>query len=120
MTTITVCVTCRNSDSRAAVTPTDQPRDGEAFLDSVRAAAGDIPVRGVSCLMGCEQGCNIAISAGGKMTYVLGRFDGTTEDATAIADYASKHRDSDTGLVRFKEWHPGVKGHFIARVPPLD
>jgi predicted metal-binding protein len=69
--------------------------------------------------MGCAQGCNVAISGDGKMTYVLGRFDGTAADAEALADYAGKHAESESGTVPFRSWHPGVKGHFVARVPPL-
>ena len=36
------------------------------MLQSVVKAAGDVDgveVRGVACLMGCEHGCNVAISA---------------------------------------------------------
>ena len=73
-TTITVCTTCRQPHLRE-----DKARDpcGEALLAAVEAAAQGVPgveVRGTACLMGCEHGCNAAISGPGKMTYVLGRF----------------------------------------------
>lgn len=120
MTTITVCTTCRNASHRddKSVDP-----DGEAFLDAVRTAVSghnDLAVRGVACLMGCNQGCNVAISENGKMSYVLGRFDGTDEDAAAVVEYASQHAAQETGVVPFRSWPQGVKGHFIARIPPLD
>ncbi|SFC70589.1 DUF1636 family protein [Tropicimonas isoalkanivorans] len=120
MTTITICTTCRNAETREskAGDPT-----GEAFLDHTRAAVAShdgLTVRGTACLMGCDHGCNAAISAHGKMTYVLGRFDGTPEDAAALADYAGKHAASATGAVPYRTWPQGVKGHFISRVPPLD
>ena len=119
MTTITVCTTCRLPDRRDIKTETPQ---GEAFLDRMTQAAEaqGIAVRGTACLMGCEHGCNIAISAPGKLTYVLGRFEGTDADARAVAEYAAGHAASDSGAVPFREWPQGVKGHFIARVPPLD
>lgn len=120
MTTITICTTCRNADSREtkAGAPT-----GETFLELARHAATAHPavtVRGTACLMGCTHGCNAAVSDTGKMTYVLSRFDGTAEDAAALADYAARHAESDSGTVPFRQWPQGVKGHFVSRVPPLD
>lgn len=120
MTTITVCTTCRRPELRE-----DKSADpcGEAFLSRVRAAASEqagISVRGVACLMGCAHGCNVAISDHEKMTYVLGRFDGEDSDAAALVDYARRHNASDTGQVPFREWPQGVKGHFVARVPPTS
>jgi predicted metal-binding protein len=118
MTTITVCTTCRVPETREDKTRTP---DGEGFLPRVAEAGqkAGVTVRGTACLMGCEHGCNLAISGNGKLTYVLGRFDGTTEDAQAVAEYAAKHQQSESGAVPYREWPQGVKGHFIARVPPL-
>ncbi|MEM8657232.1 MAG: DUF1636 domain-containing protein [Pseudomonadota bacterium] len=120
MTTITVCTTCRQPALRE-----EKERDpcGEALLAEVQAAAEGVPgvsVRGVACLMGCEHGCNIAISGARKLTYVLGGFEPTAEAAAGIAEYAGKHAVSATGTVPFREWPQAVKGHFTARVPPLD
>ena len=118
MTTITICTTCRNEATRDSK---ESPPTGEAFAATVAATASGtrVRVRGVACLMGCSHGCNAAISAPGKMAYVLGRFDGTQEDAQALIDYATLHAESDAGIVPFRQWPQGVKGHFIARVPPL-
>ncbi|WP_138464867.1 DUF1636 domain-containing protein [Poseidonocella sp. HB161398] len=118
MTTITVCTTCRTAEERDDRT---LPPSGEAFLLAMKAACGDrLAVRGVSCLMGCEHGCNAAVSDHGKLTYVLGRFEGSAEDAAALAEFAGGHAASESGQVPFRQWPQGVKGHFIARVPPLD
>ena len=118
-TTITVCTTCRQPALRddKARTPC-----GEALLVAVAAAAErtDIAVRGTACLMGCEHGCNAAISAPGKMTYVLGRFAPDAGAAEGLVAYARGHADSLTGTVPFRQWPTAVKGHFIARVPPPD
>lgn len=120
MTTITVCTTCRQPHLREDKTRTPC---GEAMLEEMTAAAETVPgvsVRGVACLMGCEHGCNIAISGDRKLTYVLGSFVPDAEAATSVVDYARKHAESATGTVPYREWPQGVKGHFIARVPPLD
>ena len=118
MTTITVCTTCRTPEMRAA---DSEDRQGEAFLDAmITAALGTgITVRGTACLMGCEHGCNIAVQDDDKLTYVLGRFDGAEDDATAVVEFAQGHSASATGQVPFKQWPQGVKGHFISRIPPL-
>ena len=120
MTTITVCTTCRQPALREdrARTPC-----GEEMLRQVEAAAAGVDavkVRPVACLMGCEHGCNIAISDDNKLTYVLGSFTPDTDAAEALVEYAAKHADSPSGVVPFREWPQGVKGHFVARVPPLD
>jgi len=119
MTTLTVCTTCRRDAARQdrSLDP-----DGAALLETLRAPAeaAGISLRGVSCLMGCDHGCNVAISAAGKMTYVLGDFTADDMAAEALLAYALLHRDSDSGQVPFRQWPAGVKGHFIARIPPLD
>jgi len=119
-TTVTVCTTCRQPHLREAK---EGDPCGEAMLSAVARAAEGVPgvaVRGAACLMGCEHGCNLAISDGeGRMAYVLGRFEPTEEAAAAIVDYAAKHADSEAGVVPYREWPQGVKGHFVARIPPL-
>lgn len=117
-TTITVCDTCRREARKEL---SGEPSCGQGLLAEVQKAAeaADIEVRHVSCLMGCERACNIAISANGKLTYVLGKFDPTAEAAAAIVEYAKGHAASQTGAVPFRQWPQGVKGHFVARVPPL-
>ena len=117
--TITVCETCRQPSLREAK---EGAPCGEALLAEMLTAAEsapDVTVRSVACLMGCEHGCNIAISANGKLTYVLGGFEPTADAAAAIVEYAGGHAASDTGAVPFRQWPKGVKGHFKARVPPL-
>lgn len=120
MTTITVCTTCRQPHLRD-----DKEADpcGAAMLSAVEAAAAGLPgvaVRGTACLMGCDHGCNVAVSDGAKMAYVLGRFTPDGAAADAIVDYARRHAESRSGIVPFREWPKGVKGHFVARIPPLN
>lgn len=118
MTTITVCTTCRTPENRE--TKEGDPQ-GESFLPLMQIAGTQhgVEVRGTACLMGCEHGCNVAVQDDGKLTYVLGRFDGTAEDADAVAEFAAGHKVSETGQVPFKQWPQGVKGHFVSRIPPL-
>lgn len=120
MTTwITVCDTCKRKGWED--TGMDQT-DGEALAALVEQAAektGAARTRRVSCTMGCERACNITVQAAGKISYSLGSFDPTPEDAAAIVEYANKHAESETGQVPYREWPQGVKGHFVSRHQPL-
>lgn len=120
MTVITVCITCRRGEAREDRT---LPPCGEAMLALVEDSAAEaeaVTVRGTACLMGCDHGCNVAISAPGKMSYVLGSFAPEQESAEALVAYAALHAESEEGVVAYKQWPSGVKGHVVARVPPLD
>ena len=121
MTTwITICDTCKRDDWDPAVQSTTH---GEALAELVEAAAAlsgaPVRTRRVSCLMGCSHGCNVAVQAAGKLNYTLGRFEPLPESAEAIVDYATRHAESETGQVPYREWPQGVKGHFVTRHPPL-
>ncbi len=119
MTTITVCTTCWQPELREAKEGTPCGESLLAAVASAAEAAEEITVRGTACLMGCEHGCNIAISDDGKLTYVLGRFTPEVDAAEGIVAYARGHAASASGAVPFREWPQAVKGHFVARVPPL-
>ena len=119
MTTITVCTTCRIASKR---NPGEGQACGEAMLAQIQSAANDcrgVQVRGFACLMGCDHSCNVAVSGHGKLTYVLGSLEPNRETATAIVEYAVGHRDNDIGKVPFRDRPRPLRGHFVARIPPL-
>jgi predicted metal-binding protein len=119
MTTwITICDTCKRDDWDAAQNP---KTDGEEFAALIEAQAqgSDIKTRRVSCLMGCDNSCNVAIQAEGKLCYTLGRFTPSQEAAQGLIDYAKAHASSASGQVPFREWPQAIKGHFVTRHPPL-
>lgn len=119
-TTIFVCDTCRYSP-QDKIGP-DGRTGGEILAESIEMLAAEAPdllVRRQSCLMGCERHCNTAITAPGKLTYVLGMFTPTAASAEAVVEYARHHAASETGRVPFKQWPQGVRGHFVARIPAL-
>ncbi|WP_371170407.1 DUF1636 family protein [Aliiroseovarius sp. 2305UL8-7] len=119
MTTwITICDTCKREGWDATQTP---QTDGEVFAALIEAQAEGTPVRTrrVSCLMGCDNSCNVAIQADGKLSYTLGRFEPSEEAALGVVDYARAHGDSASGQVPYREWPQAVKGHFVTRHMPL-
>lgn len=118
-TSILVCDTCRY-DANAKLR--GEKTGGELFAEQVEqlvASHTELGVRRHACLMGCQRHCTAAVMAPGKMSYVLGDFTPCLDDAATLIDYALKHHLSDTGIVPFKQWPQGVRGHFIARLPSL-
>jgi len=123
-TTITICDTCKRPDWSGSATG---QTDGQRFALLIEAAAkgiGGVNTRRHPCLMGCKNGCNIAIqggaSEGAKISYVLGDFEPDVDAAEAIVEYARQHAASDTGIVPYRSWPQDVKGHFVARLPAPD
>ncbi|MGR3485913.1 MAG: DUF1636 family protein [Paracoccaceae bacterium] len=116
-TWITVCDTCKRDDHVPGA-----PTDGERLAEAVEAAADGVAglrTRRVSCLMGCARSCNVAIQAAGKLSYTLGEFEPGPEAAQALVGYATLHAAHETGVVPYRQWPEGVKGHFVTRHPPL-
>lgn len=123
-TTIFVCDTCRYTVEEKTMADASgvEKTGGEMLAAEIERLADGvegITVKRQSCLMGCDRHCNTAVTAPGKLSYVLGKFDPTTESAEAVVEYAKLHAESEKGQVPFKTWPQGVKGHFVARIPPL-
>jgi len=119
---LVVCSTCRFSAEERE--DADGVRGGAHLVAALRAQKdGDARLDGLAieempCLFNCSQHCSIHVRAPGKIGYVLGRFEPTVEAARAILDYAVAYMASEEGVVPYRQWPEGVKGHFIVRVPP--
>ena len=119
---LVVCSTCRFSAEERE--DADGVRGGAHLVAALRAQKdGDARLDGLAieempCLFNCSQHCSIHVRAPGKIGYVLGRFEPTAEAARAILDYAAAYMASEEGVVPYRQWPEGVKGHFIVRVPP--
>lgn len=116
---ITICDTCKREGWDAATQARPDGEDLAGLIERAAQGRADIRTRRVSCLMGCGQGCNVAIQGAGKLAYTLGNFLPDAEAAEAIVTYAALHAESSTGQVPYKQWPQGVKGHFVTRHPPL-
>ncbi|RMF34879.1 MAG: DUF1636 domain-containing protein [Alphaproteobacteria bacterium] len=117
--TLIICDTC-------AYSVEEKTRGGQtggqwlaALIERLVPAAPEVEIRRHSCLMGCAHSCNVALSQPGKISYVLGGFRPESAAAEAILAFARAYADSPTGQVPYRQWPQGVKGHFIARIPPL-
>lgn len=119
---IVVCNTCRVSAE--AREDDEGVRGGARLVQALRAEKAtdarlaDLAIEEMPCLFNCAQHCSIHLRAPDKIGYVLGRFEPTAEAARAILDYAIAYMASAEGVVPYRQWPEGVKGHFIVRVPP--
>lgn len=119
---VVVCNTCRFAKDQ----PSDETgrRGGKALADHLRSIKAAQPkytaisIQEMSCLFSCKEHCSVHLRAPGKISYLLGRFSPTAEDAASILDYAALYAASPIGVVPYRDWPEGVKGHFIARTPP--
>lgn len=117
-----VCNTCRFS----AETREDAEgvRGGARLVEALRQAKADdervegLAIEEMPCLFNCTQHCSVHLRAPDKMGYVLGRFEPTAQAAQALLDYAAAYLASEEGVVPYRQWPEGVKGHFIVRTPP--
>ncbi len=120
MTTwITICDTCKREGWDQSEM---EQTDGEEFAALIEATAtglSGVKTRRVSCLMGCQNSCNVAVQADGKLAYTIGSFEPTQDAAAGIVAYAMAHNQSETGQVPYREWPQAIKGHFVTRHPPL-
>ena len=120
---IIVCETCRYAREQQDL---NGRRGGKMLFEAICRLAEKLPerpqfeLRTTRCLMACERHCNVHLRASGKICYVVGDMPPNEAGATVILDYFVKYLHSETGSVRYKQWPEGIKGHFIARIPPFE
>jgi predicted metal-binding protein len=121
-TTLYVCETCR---FEANAREHEGRTGGEIFLAALAeqlhtAPRPDLQLKSTRCLMACSRHCSVHLRAPGKISYVIGDFTPDREAAATLLDYVGKYQQSESGQVPYNTWPPGIKGHFVARTPPLD
>ncbi len=88
--------------------------DGPAFLLSGdHAKTGNLRHRRFFPVVISPHDCSAAEN-------ILHHFKADAESAETLLDYCGKYQLSETGQVPFSTWPQGIKGKFVARVPPLD
>ena len=118
-TIITICETCKREDWKEKGLKESDGFELAQLIEKSSVTEEKIITRRHSCLMGCDHGCNVTIQDNKKLSYVLGNFKPTSEDAEAIILYANLHANSTNGQVPYREWPQAIKGHFVARIPPI-
>ena len=118
-TIITICETCKREDWKEKGLKETDGFELAQLIEKSSVTEEKVITRRHSCLMGCDHGCNVTIQDNKKLSYVLGNFKPTSEDAEAIILYANLHANSTNGQVPYREWPQAIKGHFVARIPPI-
>ena len=117
-----VCTSCRWSKEQRE--DAGGRRGGAGLLQALEGAldrhpaCGRVELQPMECLFACTSHCTVHLRAPGKMGYLLGRFTPDAAAAQALCDYAAAYLDSPDGVVRYADWPEGIKGRFIARLPP--
>lgn len=110
---VSVCVTCKTADGGIVV--------GPDMFESVKAALGSsdrVQVRPVQCLSVCKRPATVAVTSPDGYTFLFG--DLQTESGTAaLVSFVKSYRNSDYGLVPWRERAEVLRKGMVARVPPM-
>ena len=111
---VSVCVTCKISDSGAIV--------GPDMLAAVQAAIGNgdpnVQVRPVQCLSVCKRPATVAVTSPDGYTFLFGDLQ-TGSGTAALVSFVKSYRNSDSGLVPWRERADVLRKGMVARVPPM-
>ena len=122
MRAIVICNTCKHADGRKL---DEQGRSAGSILigemQTLLKEKGreDVAVQTQACLWNCTRPCSVVIRDDARFSYVTGGNAPTREQAEAILAWFDLHGASETGEVPFRQWPDDMRGHFIARMPPL-
>ncbi len=116
--TLFVCVSCREADTNPEIRP------GRLLMDRIAAALEAtsetrLVAKSVECLSVCKRPCTIALAAESKWTYVIGDLSRDVHVDEIIAA-ALRYRESETGIVPWRERPQSFRKGVVARIPPLN
>jgi predicted metal-binding protein len=122
MRSLVMCTTCKFPDGRK--TGEDGRTGGQTLISEMRGiladeCRADVEVVEQGCLWNCTQGCSVLVRDTERYSYVTGKHEPTRAQAEAILQWFDMHGQTDTGEVPFRLWPDRMRGHFIARMPPV-
>jgi predicted metal-binding protein len=110
---VSVCTTCKTADGGEVV--------GPAMFAAVQAALGNedanVIVRPVQCLSVCTRPATVAVTSPDGYTFLFGDLQ-TGSGTAALASFVKSYRNSDYGLVPWRERAEVLRKGMLARVPP--
>jgi predicted metal-binding protein len=120
MRRLVICSTCKFSNE-AKFAP-DGRTGGQMMIEAVRQAAGtreDVVIEEQACLWNCTRPCSVVLQDDKRFSYVTGGNVPSAEQAEAILHWFDLHGGTEDGMVPFRQWPQLMRGHFIARIPPV-
>ena len=112
-----VCIKCK----RGTDVSEDGERPGTALFESLlsRNMPDGVTLTAVECLQNCESGCSVAMRGGAdRWTYVYGNLH-EASDTDLLIDGVALYRDTNDGLIPWRQRPEHFKRNCIARIPPL-
>lgn len=122
MRAIVICTNCKHADGRKL---DDEGRSAGSYLveemTSLLQEKGrdDVSMQTQACLWNCTRPCSVVLRDDERFSYVTGGHPPTRAQAEAILQWFDLHGEIPTGEVPFRQWPDAMRGHFIARMPPL-
>ena len=122
MRSLVICSTCKYSAE--SKTGPDGRIGGEMLIAEMQGLLAERgrdveTVQTQACLWNCSRPCSVVIRDDERFSYVTGGNAPTREQAEAILEWYDAHGATETGEVPFKLWPQAMRGHFIARMPPV-
>ena len=122
MRRLVLCTTCKfSTDSKCGP---DGRTGGETLIAALqtvlaRHSRSDVEVATQACLWNCTRPCSVVAQDDARFSYVTGGNTPDEEQAEAILQWFDAHGATVDGVVPFKQWPQKMRGHFIARMPPM-
>jgi predicted metal-binding protein len=120
MRRLVICNTCKFSlESKTAP---DGRTGGQILLAHMRdvlSNRSDVVLVEQACMWNCSKPCSVVIQDDERFSYITGSNEPTRVQAEAILTWFDAHGETPTGEVPFKQWPQAMRGHFIARIPPV-
>jgi predicted metal-binding protein len=104
MRSLVICSTCKFS--------------AESKLAPDGRTGGAILIEAMQELL-AEKGCSVVMRDDERFSYVTGGNEPTKAQAESILEWFDAHGATEAGEVPFKQWPQAMRGHFIARMPPV-
>ena len=97
---------------------------GEILLGHLRdvlhdTGREDVFLQPQVCLWNCTRPCSVVMQDTERFSYVTGGNAPTRAQADAVIAWFDAHGQTETGEVPFRQWPDAMRGHFIARIPPV-
>lgn len=112
-----VCIKCK----RGSDVSDEGERPGTALFEALaqRQLPEGVTLTPVECLQNCDSGCSAAMRGGdSRWTYVYGNLH-ETSDPDLLIEGIALYRDTDDGLIPWRQRPEHFKRNCIARIPPL-
>ena len=112
-----VCTKCK----RGTEVADEGERPGTALFESLSAQQlpPGVTLTPVECLQNCDSGCSVVMRGGEeRWTYVYGNLH-EASDTDLLIEGAALYRDTQDGLIPWRQRPEHFKRNCIARVPPL-